>query len=105
MKNFPERLKQLRLNKGCSQHSIAVDLGVYPRTYQRYESGENTPSFEVINKMANFFKVSADYLLGLDENYNSDESRLLTAFESLNADNKRTLLEMADFLNSRQATV
>ena len=102
MKTFSERLKKLRTEKGLTQRDVAIVLGISPRNYWRYENGKNKPSSEVMAKLSNLLNVSTNYLLGIDEDYNSERSRLLTAFEKLNADNKRTLLEIADFLNAKQ---
>jgi Predicted transcriptional regulators len=64
MSVFSDRLKELRLNTGKQQKDIAEYMGVLPRTIRFYESGEREPNIESINKLADFFGVSADYLLG-----------------------------------------
>lgn len=61
-----ERLKTLRVEKGLYQKDIASFLGVDRTTYVKYERGDSEPSFEIISKLANFFEVSIDYLLGND---------------------------------------
>jgi transcriptional regulator with XRE-family HTH domain len=64
MVDFCDRLKKLRLEKGTPQKDLSVLLGVSVRAYQFYESGDREPNIENINKLADFFEVSADYLLG-----------------------------------------
>ena len=49
------------------QKDIASDLGIPLRTYQRYERGEGEPNVTVLARMAQYFAVSADYLLGLSD--------------------------------------
>ena len=61
---FSERLRELRAASGLSQQKVADGLGMTKVGYQNYEYGRRTPSFEVLSKLADFFNVSADYLLG-----------------------------------------
>lgn len=63
MKLF-ERLKQLRTEKGVSQTEVAKNTGIVSRTYLRYEKGEREPEASTIIALADYFDVSADYLLG-----------------------------------------
>ena len=64
MSSFSERLKELRLKSGIKQIEIAAMLGVQARTMRFYESGNHEPSIESIIKLADFFDISTDYLLG-----------------------------------------
>jgi len=59
-----ERLKLCRIQRSVTQSKTARHLGIELRTYQRYESGERDPSASILAKMADFFGVSTDYLLG-----------------------------------------
>ena len=68
MSIFGERLKQLRTNKNLMQKSVAVDLELSPRAYQSYELGEREANYENIVKLADYFDVSTDYLLGRSDN-------------------------------------
>ena len=61
---FSRRLKGLRVAKGASQNAVAETVGIAAVVYQRYEYGENEPRFEVLCKLADYFGVSTDYLLG-----------------------------------------
>ena len=63
------RIKQLREFQGKSQKEVSVDLGVSQATVSGWESGLKTPSAKSTLRIAKYFKVSVDYLLGLtDEN-------------------------------------
>ncbi|MFD1435241.1 helix-turn-helix domain-containing protein [Kroppenstedtia eburnea] len=59
-----KRLAYLRKQKNLSMQEIANRLGIAKSTYAGYESDYRQPSLEVINKIADFFDVSTDYLLG-----------------------------------------
>lgn len=61
---FKENIKQLRKSKGLTQKKIAEDLGITQPTYQQWESGKRSPTGETLEKLANFFNVSTDFLLG-----------------------------------------
>lgn len=60
------RLKDLRKAKGISQDQAANALGISLRAYQNYEYGQREPNIEMIFKLADFYGVSTDYLLGRD---------------------------------------
>jgi len=68
MDNLGEKLKKLRLEKGVTQKQIADYLSVTPHSVQRFEYGTNKPSLENIAKLADYFEVSTDYLLGRSDN-------------------------------------
>lgn len=63
---LPERLKKLRTNKEMSQRNLAGVLGVSQQTIGSWEVGRTSPDPEMINRIASFFNVSTDYLLGND---------------------------------------
>ena len=68
MSVFSDRLRDLRKETGKKQVALAEYLDVLPRTVRSYESGRLVPSFERLVKIADFFDVSADYLLGRSDN-------------------------------------
>jgi repressor LexA len=59
------RIKELRTKKGLSQEQLAKILNIDRSTVNKYESGQSRP-IRYINKLADLFGVSADYILGLD---------------------------------------
>lgn len=61
---FTERLKSLRKEAGLTQKELAEQLGIKQPTYTQWELGRRSPSSETLEKFANFFNVSTDYLLG-----------------------------------------
>ena len=62
------RLKELRKKKKLSQLRLAIDLSTTQNTISRYETGEREPDIEALIKIANYFDVSVDYLLGRTNN-------------------------------------
>ena len=64
MDQLAERLLQLRQERKLSRKAVAEQLHIVERTYQRYENGEREPTASVLAELADFYHVSADYLLG-----------------------------------------
>ena len=64
IKGLPEKLRVLRLKNGYSQKQVADQLGVSPSIVSGYETGERTPSAEVLLAISYLYKCSTDYLLG-----------------------------------------
>ncbi|WP_339234539.1 helix-turn-helix transcriptional regulator [Oceanobacillus sp. FSL W7-1281] len=64
MNVFSERIVDLRIEHGYSQEEVAKKLNVSASGYGYYEQGRNEPSLETLYKIAEFFQVSIDYLLG-----------------------------------------
>ncbi|WP_458412747.1 helix-turn-helix domain-containing protein [Schinkia sp. CFF1] len=61
------RLKELRNKSNISQQELANRLNINRSTYARYETGDTQPDIETIKKIARFFDVSTDYLLGTSD--------------------------------------
>ena len=62
------RLKELRKKKGISQLRLASDLNTTQNTISRYETGEREPGIDELIKIADYFNVSVDYLIGRTDN-------------------------------------
>ncbi len=63
-KIFGERLKTLRTEKGVGQNKLANDIDVSNASISYWETGKQEPTASAIFKLAEYFDVSADYLLG-----------------------------------------
>lgn len=61
---FPERLKQLRVEAKLTQQQMAEAFNIKQPTYAQWETGRTKPKGETLEKFADFFNVSTDYLLG-----------------------------------------
>ena len=61
---FGKRLKELREHKNLLQKELAAELNVTMQTISGWEISRTTPDYDTLVKIANFFNVSIDYLLG-----------------------------------------
>lgn len=61
------RLKQVRIEHNVSQKELAHVLGIGASSLSQYETGKREPDFQTLSKMADYFGVSVDYLLGREE--------------------------------------
>lgn len=63
---FRLKLKELRENKGVSQYKFADDLALSQSTIGNWEAGKREPNFDTLVKIAQYFNVSIDYLLDVE---------------------------------------
>ncbi|SDN28274.1 helix-turn-helix domain-containing protein [Paenibacillus jilunlii] len=61
---FSIRLKELRKKKGLTQKEAALQLSIPRTTYSGYERGTSEPDFNTLNKLARFYEVDSNWLLG-----------------------------------------
>lgn len=61
-------LREIRKAKGISQLKLAMDLNTNQNTISRYETGEREPGINELIKIADYFNVSIDYLVGRTKN-------------------------------------
>ncbi|EOL00986.1 helix-turn-helix domain-containing protein [Enterococcus faecium] len=82
MSSFALRLKELRTQKKMSQEQLAQYLGMKRENISNYERGIVTNvNSETLDKLANYFNVSVDYLLGRDDSVEVKEEKNLTAVQ------------------------
>lgn len=62
------RIRRLRKEKMLSQDQLGKMLGVSKVSVSGYENGTRNPSMDILSKMVDIFKVSADYILGREIN-------------------------------------
>ena len=62
------RLIELKEKNKVLQKDIAKSVGLSLRSYQRYEYGERNPTSDILIKLADYFDVSIDYLVGRTDN-------------------------------------
>lgn len=67
MKIFAERLVELRKERGLSQACVARDLGVSLSIVCYWETNKSEPTASNIAKLARYYNVTSDYLLGLSD--------------------------------------
>lgn len=63
-----QRLRDLREDADLNQTQLARFLGMSQTGYSKYETGENDIPTQVLNKLADFYGTSVDYLLGRTNN-------------------------------------
>ena len=70
---FAKKLRQLRQEQGLSQSALAEKVGLSKSSINMYERGEREPGFEIARKIADFFGVDTEYLLGFSPYRNKEE--------------------------------
>lgn len=65
MNQLSKRMKLLRAKKGIKQKELALILNCSVAAVSGYENGRNEPDLDTLTKIARFYNVSIDYLLGL----------------------------------------
>lgn len=90
MVELKSRLKEIRSQKKVLQKDIAEYLNLPLRTYQSYEYGEAEPSNETLVKLADYFDVTTDYLLGRTNYWQDTEGQIKVKvpLDILNLDTK-----------------
>lgn len=99
-------LTQLRKARGLSQKALAEELGISPQAYQKYEYGTAELSYSGLRKIADFYGVTTDYLLGRDTgeptalerlgsefNMSALEKKILDGYLNLPPDMRDNLME------------
>lgn len=80
-----KNLKKLRLERGLTQKQLADALGIDRTAVAKYETGKNGATSEMLEKIADYFAVSSDYVLGRDQEINY---ALLDGGENIPIDDK-----------------
>lgn len=70
-----KRIKKLREKKKLNQIEFSKILNISNTTLSQYEAGNRTPSDQIKEKVADYFDVSIDYLLGRTDIYNSQNAK------------------------------
>ena len=97
---FGDILRELLEDNNITQKQLAADLNIGATTIGNYIRGFREPDFEILKLLANYFKVTTDYLLnfqsGVTKNHGEDE--LLRLYRSLSIEQKDLLLEQGKLL-------
>ena len=106
------RIKELRDKKGLTQAQLGELLGVVKTTISQYESGDRTPDAAKLEKLADIFDTSVDYLLGReDKSANVPEKDLPQTvapylpegFSELSDEAKKEVLDYIDYIMVKYA--
>lgn len=110
----PEIIRKLREDRELKQDALAKYLGVVQQTYSNYEKGHSSLSLDYLAKLAEFYQVSADYLLGLTTFEKRAESlekpyvpgktlgEVSSALLLLSPERRRQLIDYLGYLVSKQ---
>mgnify|MGYP000065473836 FL=1 len=79
MIEFGNTLKALRIQNNMTQAQLAQQLGLTKSVISAYETGLRMPSYDVLILIARKFKVTTDYLLGIENKRDIDLSGLTEA--------------------------
>ena len=70
-----KRLKELREQKGYTQDGLGLQVNVSQSTISAYEAGTRSPDLDILNRFADFFGVSIDYLADRTDMKNYPDSK------------------------------
>lgn len=107
------RLKELRTEKNLTQEEVAKEIGTSQTNIGRWEKGLNEPSSSFVVKLANFFEVSTDYLLGRSDDFGNvtvttaspsavltpDEQEILETYRNLPPHRRKTFMLFVESCN------
>ena len=62
-----QRLRDCRKERNFTQREISIYCDITEKAYQNYELGTHEPKLSIIMRIAEFYKVSIDYLVGLTD--------------------------------------
>ncbi len=101
------RIKQLRTENKLSQRALAEAIKCSQKSIDYWEKGLIDPSASAVLRLADYFNVSTDYLLGRENDfgninvnyiYTSEEQSLLFRYKNLSPENKKSLNQYMEFL-------
>lgn len=92
---FSNKLRNLIEERNLTQKKVANDLNIAPSTMGGYVQGSSEPDFETLKRIAEYFNVSADYLLSMKSINcsSSSEDELIRVFRSLTNEQQRIFIE------------
>ncbi|NBH13858.1 XRE family transcriptional regulator [Lachnospiraceae bacterium] len=102
--DFHVRLENLVEEKNVTQKQLSMELHIASTTLSGYINNHREPDFSTLIRMARYFDVSTDYLLGLSDekkpvpsSLNSAEGTLIHIYRSLIPERQELLIEQAKF--------
>lgn len=95
-------LKQLRDRADLTQTELGRKLNIAPSTVSMWEQGHRAPDYDMLKRIANFFNVSTDYLLGNEvervERFSEEETKLIQDYRGLDEDGKNIVCKIINRL-------
>jgi transcriptional regulator with XRE-family HTH domain len=104
--NMGERLRELRLRRKISQEEVARHIGITRSAYSHYEINNRQPVYETLIKLAAYFDVSLDYIIGgtqskakTEHAVSQDAREILSLFQHMNQEQrKKSITLINDFM-------
>ena len=95
---------ELLIDKNISQKELAQKLNSAPSTLNGYLKGHRSPDYQTLIRLADFFDVSTDYLLGKKNSpeLKPEEIRILKLYNSLSEDNKKLAFDLISVIQNNQ---
>lgn len=97
-----QRIKQLRDKEGLTQKDLAKQLDIKPRTLGFYETGDRNPPIDILKKLAVFFDVSMDYLLGITDIPNLYKEKEIIEKQKEEMNEYFTIEELEEFIREKR---
>jgi|AGTN01.2.fsa_nt_gi Predicted transcriptional regulators len=92
------RVNELRKNKGLTQKQLADHLGIDQTAISNWERGKGLPDLANLVKLANFFDISLDYLMGRDQAEKHSSADLIS-YAARNGLSSEDLIEFIHFID------
>ena len=100
MAAFADNITALRKKQNKKRQEVADDLGISRSSLEYYEKNKRKPDIEVLTKIADYYNVSADYLLGRTNAETTDKDlRFICEYTGLSENAISTLCELHDPVN------
>lgn len=103
---FPQRLKKLRKQKKLTQTELANLLNISHGAIAMWETDKRQPDNDTLVRLANFFGVSVDYLLGVSNTeeleYTEDEKELFDLIMQLTDEEAQEMWNFLEYLISKR---
>lgn len=101
------RLKELRLKNKLLQRNVAEVLNCSQAVYSRYENGEREMPKEYLSRLADFYSVSVDYLLGRDQQretafFSPKQKQILSELGNLSEEKLEEVLRYAEYVKQKK---
>ena len=108
MSQFAKNLKELRRYRKINQTKLSNYLGYGYTAIANYESGRNEPSIDDLIKIADYFGVTVDFLVGIEEEQkkgkglNIDEAELLNRYRRHSNDGRESMIQLLRLLERQK---
>lgn len=96
------RLKELMKKTKTKRETMANVLQIPKATLDNYIAERRQPDIETIKKIANYFNVSLDYLLNLEETANKQQSELMQITNGMSEDDINKIIGYAESLKQKE---